>query len=114
MNVNFSEIVVIFLVALILFGPEQLPQIARQIGKLAAEFRKGSQAIRREWYNAVYPPAQEVKRDLAAHVEDLRGLKAQVLAPPSGSVSAPSKNNAQGGANKSAEPPHPEPPGGSA
>jgi Sec-independent protein translocase protein TatA len=78
-------------VALLLFGPEQLPQIARQLGKITAELRKSSQAIRREWYNAVYPPAQEVRNDLAAHTQDLRALRAEVLAPPDGSVGAPSR-----------------------
>ena len=86
MNVNFSEIVVVFLVALLLFGPEQLPQIARQLGKVAADFRKGSQAIRREWYNSVYPPAEEVRRDLALHSRELSTLKAEVMAPPAGSI----------------------------
>ena len=57
MNVSFMELVVIFGLALLLFGPEQLPQIARQVGKVLGDLRKGSAAIRREWYNAVYPPA---------------------------------------------------------
>jgi TatA/E family protein of Tat protein translocase len=90
-NISFSEIVVVFLVALLLFGPEQLPQIARQLGAIAAEFRKGSQALRREWYNAVYPPAEEIRKDLSSHANDLRALRSQVLAPPPGSVSAPTR-----------------------
>lgn len=90
MNISFSELVVVFLVALLLFGPEQLPQIARQLGKLGAEIRKGTQAVRREWYNAVYPPAEEIKRDLAEHSRELRSLRAEVLAPPVGSIATPS------------------------
>ncbi|HEY6307122.1 MAG TPA: twin-arginine translocase TatA/TatE family subunit [Candidatus Angelobacter sp.] len=37
-----SEIVFILLLALILFGPRRLPEIARQMGKFMAEFRKAS------------------------------------------------------------------------
>ena len=37
-----SEIVFILLLALILFGPRRLPEIARQLGKFMAEFRKAS------------------------------------------------------------------------
>ena len=91
-NISFSEIVVIFLVALLLFGPEQLPVLARQFGALAGELRKGSQALRREWYNAVYPPAEELRRDLSAHSGDLKALKAEVLAPPPGTVGTPTKH----------------------
>jgi TatA/E family protein of Tat protein translocase len=88
---SFSEIFVVFVVALLLFGPDQLPQIARGFGKLAGELRKASDAVRREWYNAVYPPAEEIRRDLAAHSKDLRTLRAEVLSPPEGSVGSPSK-----------------------
>lgn len=91
MSMSFSEIIVVFVVALLLFGPDQLPQIARGFGKLAAELRKASDAVRREWYNAVYPPAEEIRRDLAAHSQDLRTLRAEVLSPPEGSVGSPSK-----------------------
>ncbi len=84
MNVNFAEIAVVCVVALILFGPEQLPQIARQIGKVAADLRKVTNSVKREWYNAVYPPAAEIRRDLDVGGQALRSLKAEVLAPAPG------------------------------
>ncbi len=40
MGIGFPELVVIFLVALILFGPQKLPEIGRAIGKGINEFRK--------------------------------------------------------------------------
>jgi Tat protein translocase TatB subunit len=84
-NVNFAEILVVCVVALLLFGPEQLPQIARQFGKLTGDLRKVTNSVRREWYNAVYPPAAEFKGEYDAAGKALRTLKAQVLAPPDGS-----------------------------
>jgi sec-independent protein translocase protein TatB len=42
MNFSFSEILFIMVLALILFGPRKLPEIARQIGKFMAEFRRTS------------------------------------------------------------------------
>ncbi|MGH9587629.1 MAG: Sec-independent protein translocase subunit TatA/TatB [Acidobacteriaceae bacterium] len=39
---SFADPIVIFLLALILFGPKKLPEIGRQIGKLMAEFRRAS------------------------------------------------------------------------
>src|SRR6185437_15749729 len=41
-GMSFADPIVIFLLALILFGPKKLPEIGRQIGKLMAEFRRAS------------------------------------------------------------------------
>ncbi len=92
MNINFSELVVILVVTLLLFGPDKLPDIARQLGKLAAEARKATNAVRREFYNTVYQPADEVRRDLLASGESLRSLKAQIMTPPEGAHGVPSRS----------------------
>jgi len=42
MNLDFGEILFIMLLALIMFGPKKLPEIARQIGKFMADFRRAS------------------------------------------------------------------------
>lgn len=39
---HFADSIVIFVLALILFGPKKLPEIARKIGKLMVEFRRAS------------------------------------------------------------------------
>lgn len=41
-GMHFADSIVIFLLALVLFGPKKLPEIARQVGKLMAEFRRAS------------------------------------------------------------------------
>jgi len=38
-NVGIGEIFVVLLVCLILFGPERLPEMARQAGRLIGQFR---------------------------------------------------------------------------
>lgn len=82
MNISFMEIAVVFGLALLLFGPEQLPQIARQIGKVLGDLRKGSATIRREWYNAVYPPAQEIRREVTRYSSEINNLGREVFANP--------------------------------
>lgn len=42
MNLGMGEIAVLVLLGLILFGPKRLPEIARQMGKFVAEFKRAS------------------------------------------------------------------------
>jgi TatA/E family protein of Tat protein translocase len=37
---SFPHLVVLFVIALIIFGPEKLPELARMLGKATSEFRK--------------------------------------------------------------------------
>ncbi|QEE27656.1 sec-independent translocation protein MttA [Terriglobus albidus] len=39
---SFADSVFLFFLALLLFGPKKLPELARQLGKLMAEFRRAS------------------------------------------------------------------------
>ncbi len=41
-RVSFSETIFLFVLALIVFGPKKLPEIARQVGKMMNEFRRAS------------------------------------------------------------------------
>ena len=39
-GVSFTEIIIIFFIAFILFGPKKIPEIAKKIGKGLRELRK--------------------------------------------------------------------------
>ncbi|CAN5618923.1 hypothetical protein BH10ACI4_BH10ACI4_02500 [soil metagenome] len=43
---SFGDSAFIFILALLLFGPKKLPELARQLGKLMAEFRRASNEFR--------------------------------------------------------------------
>jgi sec-independent protein translocase protein TatB len=43
---SFQDTALIFVLALILFGPKKLPELARQLGKLMGEFRRASNEFR--------------------------------------------------------------------
>jgi TatA/E family protein of Tat protein translocase len=90
-GVSITELTVIFLVALVLFGPEQLPVLARTLGKLTGQVKKTSDSLRREFYNSVYPPGQDVRNALNGELQTLRNLKAEILAPPPGAVGSSSR-----------------------
>ena len=44
-----TELLVIALVALVLFGPRKLPEIGRSLGKSLAEFKRASDDFKRTW-----------------------------------------------------------------
>lgn len=44
-----TELMVIALVALIIFGPRKLPEIGRKLGRGMAEFKRASEDFKRTW-----------------------------------------------------------------
>lgn len=48
MNISGSELIIIILVALIVFGPKELPKIGRNIGDAVQQFRKASRELAEE------------------------------------------------------------------
>jgi sec-independent protein translocase protein TatA len=45
-SLGFPELVVIFVVALIVFGPRKLPELGKSLGKSIAEFKRASNELR--------------------------------------------------------------------
>ena len=41
-DIGFQELILIFVIALIVFGPKNLPQLGRSLGRAMREFRKAS------------------------------------------------------------------------
>jgi len=47
-SIGFPEILVIIVLALVFFGPNRMPEMARALGKAMREFRKGMNEVQRE------------------------------------------------------------------
>lgn len=47
--VGWQEMVIIFIVALVLFGPKKLPELGRTLGKAITEFRRASNELKSTW-----------------------------------------------------------------
>jgi len=45
-SIGMPELVVIFVVALIVFGPRKLPELGRSLGKSLSEFKRASNELR--------------------------------------------------------------------
>jgi len=68
-NIGGPEILVIFIVALIVLGPNKLPGAARQFGKAMAELRRVSSGFQREMKDAMEDPLAEEKAREAGRKE---------------------------------------------
>ena len=60
-NLSGSEIVVILLLALIVLGPEKLPDAIRKFGRVYSEVRKISNGFQSEFKNAFDEPMRELR-----------------------------------------------------
>ena len=45
-NLGMGELLVIFTIALLIFGPRKLPELGRSLGKSLAEFKRASNELR--------------------------------------------------------------------
>lgn len=48
-SIGTSELMLIGLVALIVFGPRKIPELARTIGKVMTEFRRSTDDFKKTW-----------------------------------------------------------------
>ncbi len=48
MNLGMPEMIFIFLLALVIFGPKKLPELGQQLGKALAEFKKASNEFKNQ------------------------------------------------------------------
>lgn len=94
-SLGLQEIIVIVLVILFVFGPERLPEFAREAGKFVARFRKESARSINELKRAadIDDLDREIKnlsrdlRDVRSSVS--RALTAEPTPPTAGALEAP-------------------------
>ncbi len=71
---SVPHMIVVFLVVLVVFGPQKLPELARSFGKLMAEFRKASN----DFKNAFEEEMRDLERQ--ARVAELKKQVAEANA----------------------------------
>ena len=69
-SLGMPEIVVIFIIALIIFGPRKLPELGKTIGKGLAEFKKASNELKQTWEDEVR--LDKEKDSLNEIIEDVK------------------------------------------
>src|SRR5215813_8718883 len=81
---SFADTVVLFVLALLLFGPKKLPGIARQVGKALAEFKRASNEFKAQIEAEI--SQLEIEERRKADAEKLEKQLPAHAQPPEGSV----------------------------
>jgi TatA/E family protein of Tat protein translocase len=83
MNFGFSgEMIFLFFLALILFGPKKLPEIGRQIGRIMNEFRRASNEFRSQIESEINTLEAQKPQILPPLKEPLGSLASRIFNPP--------------------------------
>src|SRR5271163_3523106 len=69
---SIPHMIVIFIIVLVVFGPQKLPELARGLGKLMAEFRKASTDFKSAFENEM--------RDMERQAREFERKKQALLA----------------------------------
>jgi sec-independent protein translocase protein TatB len=93
---SIPHMIVVFVIVLVVFGPQKLPELARGLGKLMAEFRKASTDFKSAFENEM--------RDLERQAAEVERKKRELLAshttvpPQPATLATPSGAETQPGA----------------
>jgi sec-independent protein translocase protein TatA len=67
-GLGIPELIVIFIIALVVFGPKKLPDLGKSIGRAMAEFKKAQQ----EFQESVQSEMREVEK--TANLDELKKI----------------------------------------
>jgi len=100
MNIGLPELAIIFLLALLLFGPRKLPEIGRTVGKFMHEFRRASDELKTTIEREVNLEAGDLRPDLVKfkqqiaearnELSDIRSAVDPYTSPASSGAAVPS------------------------
>ncbi len=88
-GVGPTEIVVVLIVILVLFGPDKLPELAKKIGGASRELREGLNSITEQMNTALETSMEMEKAQMLKPAADAAApTETQTIAPPAETTSA--------------------------
>jgi TatA/E family protein of Tat protein translocase len=74
-QLGFSEMLMIFVIALLVFGPKKLPELGKSLGRGIREFKKATEELKSNWEDQVKDitqPLNDVKRDIHSMGQNIK------------------------------------------
>ncbi|MEK6582607.1 MAG: Sec-independent protein translocase protein TatB, partial [Nitrospirota bacterium] len=75
LDIGIQELIVIFIVALLVFGPKRLPELGKTLGKPLAELKKAVSGVKEQMDSELYKleqPASKAGSELSATRDELK------------------------------------------
>jgi TatA/E family protein of Tat protein translocase len=88
MNLGFPEMIFLFFLALIIFGPKKMPEIGRQLGKAINEFKRASNEFKAQIEAEISQLEVETHRQILPPTEPPHGTVTAEPAAPHGTIAA--------------------------
>jgi len=76
-SIGPAELILIFVIALLVFGPKKLPEIGRSVGKALREFKKTSDEIKGRIEEEIEASEiKDIRKDIRSGLDDIKsGVK---------------------------------------
>lgn len=109
LGIGFAELIFILIIAMMVFGPRRLPEMAAKAGKIVADLRNMSQGLMAEWQREITVAArlddlQKTRQEIAQVGKDLKQAQ-QSVSKETGEVA---KQIAAPAAKPAPQPPAPD------
>jgi len=77
-SIGMPELILIFVVALLVFGPKKLPEIGKSLGKGLAEFKRASEDLKK----TIEQEIEQGKNELASVKQEVEAATGTVAQKP--------------------------------
>jgi sec-independent protein translocase protein TatB len=91
---SFQDSALLIFLALLLFGPKKLPELARQLGKLMAEFRRASNEFRMQMEDELRIADQQEQQKKIAEMQAAAPVAPLMVESNENTIAAPSTEEA--------------------
>jgi TatA/E family protein of Tat protein translocase len=88
-SIGMQELIIIFVIALIIFGPRRLPDLGKSLGRSIAEFKRASNDLRNTLEEEIRVDEQRQAK-VAAPAPAATSVEAQPEPAPAGPAADPS------------------------
>jgi TatA/E family protein of Tat protein translocase len=108
-QLGFQELIIIFVIALLVFGPKKLPELGKSLGKGLREFKRATEDLKSNWDDQmrdVEEPLKDAKKDLEETGRELKADFHSTPEPSNNGLSPEGKETAKESSEKSTETSH--------
>ncbi len=73
-QLGFQELLVIFIIALLVFGPKKLPELGKSLGKGLREFKRATNDLKASWDDQL----KDAENEISSTARDFRDIQKDV------------------------------------